>query len=149
GQFQDEVGSMTCKSCAVGTASSAIAATSCPSCTAGSTFQDQLGQQTCDTCSTCSSSMFESAGCTTSSHAVCTSCHPSCLTCTGAAANQCASCTAPATLTGGSCVALCESTPRSTCLVAAQAQLQSNEKKPGKEKLQLQWKKIQPVTTRA
>jgi hypothetical protein len=46
-------------------------------------------------------------------------------------------------------VTLCASTPRPVCLAAAQAQLQSNEKKPGKEKLQLQWKKIAPVTTRA
>jgi hypothetical protein len=33
--------------------------------------------------------------------------------------------------------------------VAAQAQLQSNEKKLGKEKLQLQWKKVAAATTRA
>jgi len=47
------------------------------------------------------------------------------------------------------CQPFCGAAPNPSCLVAAQAQLQSNEKKAGKEKLQLQWKKIATATTRA
>ncbi len=80
---------------------------------------------------------------------MCSACDPSCLTCTGGGASQCASCSATQQLVGGQCISLCGTAPDPSCLVAAQAQLQSNEKKAGKEKLLLQWKKITTATTRA
>ena len=49
----------------------------------------------------------------------------------------------------GECQSLCGTAPDPLCLVAAQAQLQANEKKAGNEKLKLQWKKIAAATTRA
>jgi hypothetical protein len=52
-------------------------------------------------------------------------------------------------LAGGVCVSLCGLLPNPACVDAAQAQIQVNEKKAGKEKLQLQWKKIAVSTTRA
>jgi hypothetical protein len=62
---------------------------------------------------------------------------------------QCASCPSTQQLAGGACVSLCGLVPNPACLAVAQAQLQVNEKKTGKEKLQLQWKKIAAATTRA
>jgi cysteine-rich repeat protein len=41
----------------------------------------------------------------------------------------------------------CVAAPVPGCLDAAQAQLQSSEKTPGKEKLKLQWKKVVTATT--
>ncbi|HKB41783.1 MAG TPA: IPT/TIG domain-containing protein [Gemmataceae bacterium] len=42
----------------------------------------------------------------------------------------------------------CGTAPNPLCLVAAQAQLQSNDKHPGKENLELRWTKIAAATTR-
>jgi hypothetical protein len=107
------------------------------------------GQAACDACSTCTDGSFESAACTTSSDAVCSACDPSCLTCTGPAANQCTSCSPTQQLVVGECQSLCGMVPNPMCLQVAKANLQSNEKKSGKEKLKLQWKKITTPTTRA
>jgi len=84
-----------------------------------------------------------------SSDAVCSPCNPTCATCTGPGADQCASCPAGTQLVGGACQSPCGSAPNPSCLVAAQAQLQSNEKKAGKEQLKLRWKKISTATTRS
>jgi hypothetical protein len=46
-------------------------------------------------------------------------------------------------------VSLCGNAPDPSCDVAAKAQLQSNEKVAGKEKLKLQWKKVAQATSRA
>ncbi len=43
----------------------------------------------------------------------------------------------------------CAAAPLPSCLAVEQAKLQSNEKKAGKEKLKIKWKKIQSVTTAA
>ncbi len=98
---------------------------------------------------TCSAGFFASSVCTASSDAVCSACDPSCVTCTGPGANQCASCPSGKQLVGGQCQSLCGTAPNPLCLVAAQAQLQSSEQHPGKEKLKLAWKKIATATTRA
>jgi hypothetical protein len=87
--------------------------------------------------------------CTASSDAVCSACDPSCTTCTGPAATDCSSCPAGQALIGGACQAPCGNAPDPSCLVAAQAQLQSNEKHVGKERLKLSWKKITTQTTRS
>ncbi len=47
------------------------------------------------------------------------------------------------------CTIDCPAMPLPICLVAAQAQLQSNEKTAGKEKLKLQWKQVTTATTSA
>src|SRR6185503_13131833 len=110
-------------------------------------FQDMTGETSCDTCSTCGDGSFESAVCTASSDAVCSACDPSCLDCSGPASNQCTSCSPPDQLVDGVCQSFCGTAPDPLCLVAAQAQLQSNEKRAGKEKLKLRWKKIASATT--
>jgi hypothetical protein len=107
------------------------------------------GQTSCDTCMTCSPGFFVSAVCTASSDAVCSACDPSCATCTGPDANQCSSCPSGKQLVGGECQSLCGTAPNPLCLVAAQAQLQSNDKHTGKETLKLRWTKIAAATTRA
>jgi hypothetical protein len=99
---------------------------------------------------TCSAGFFVSAVCTASADAVCSACDPSCATCTGPGANQCSSCASGKQLVGGECQSqsLCGTAPNPLCLVAAQAQLQSNDSHPGKENLKLRWTKIATATTR-
>lgn len=107
------------------------------------------GQTSCGACSTCDTDEFTSTACTASSDAVCTACDASCLTCNGSGPGQCTSCVSTQKLVGGECQSLCGIAPDPLCLVAGKAQLQANEKKAGKEKLQLQWKKIAGPTDRA
>lgn len=45
-------------------------------------------------------------------------------------------------------MSLCGTAPDPLCLVATKAQLQSNEKPAGKERLKLKWKKVTSATTR-
>lgn len=98
---------------------------------------------------TCSDGFFVSSVCTASSDAVCSACDPSCATCTGPGADQCTSCPSGKRLVSGECQSPCGTAPDSSCLVAAQAQLKSDDRHAGKEKLQLRWKKIATATTRA
>jgi hypothetical protein len=51
-------------------------------------------------------------------------------------------------LAGGQCQSLCGTAPNPLCLVAGQAQLQSNDAHSGKETLKLRWAKIATTTTR-
>jgi hypothetical protein len=64
-------------------------------------------------------------------------------------AGQCSSCPAGKQLVGGECQSVCGAAPNPLCLVAAQAQLKSDDKHTGKEKLKLRWTKIATATTRA
>lgn len=148
GTFTASSASTVCAGCAPGTASAVTGATSCAPC-AADTFADGIGQATCDPCSTCLDGSFESAGCSTDTDAVCAACDPTCLTCSGPGLNECTSCIPTRELAGGRCQSLCGGTPKPGCLLAEQAVLQSIEKKPGKERLVLQWKKITTATTRA
>ena len=108
------------------------------------------GQTSCDACTTCSAGFFVSAVCTASSDAACSACDPSCATCTGPGANQCSTCPSGEQLVGGQCQSsLCGTAPDPVCLVAGQAQLQSNDAHSGKETLKLRWAKIATTTTRA
>ena len=120
----------------------------CSTC-AADTYQPATGQSACLACSTCLDGDYAATTCTTTTDAVCSACDGSCLTCDGPTATDCTSCSATRQLVAGTCQSLCGTAPNPSCLPAAQAKLQADEKTAGKEKLQLQWKKIAPATTRA
>ena len=167
GKFQDDSGATTCDSCNPGTFTNTTGATICSSCGVGQ-FQDDTGATTCDscdagsfssttgasTCSSCAAGQYQPAtGATT-----CLGCDPGTFSSTigSSACSTCSTCP-PGTVeeeictaTGDVvCVSACGSAPDPMCLVAAKAQLQSNEKTLGKEQLKLQWKKVATPTSRA
>ena len=167
GTYQESQGATTCTNCAAGTANPApgsSSASACSDCAAGTisdsgastcatcaadTYQPATGESACLSCSTCSDGTFTSAACIPTTDAVCSACDPSCVTCSGPGPNQCTSCPPIKQLAGGVCESLCGHEPDPLCQIAAKAQIQSNEKTTGKEKLQLQWKKVAGVTSRA
>lgn len=167
GQFQGDAGATTCHSCNPGSFTNAPGASTCMSCGLGQ-FQDDAGATTCDscgagsfsntigasTCSSCTPGEYQPAPGTTA----CIGCGPGTFSATpGASACLTCSTCPPGTVeeeicteTGDVvCTSPCGAAPDPMCLVAAQAQLQSNEKTLGKEQLKLQWKKVTTPTTRA
>ena len=137
-----------CTGCPTGTASAATGATGCAPCGAD-TFADDIGQTTCDPCSTCVDGSFESAGCDADRRRRLHGLRPVVSHLQRSGPERVHELLPTRELVGGRCQSLCGTAPKPGCLVAAQAELQAIEKKPGKEQLTLQWKKIATATTRA